>query len=124
MQKNTRSPMERRVIDWVTGGVTRVFVYANNYYGWAIGMRGKIDTGADRCSIDDTLAQSLGLEVVSSVIVKSANGKERRRVYSATIKFEGERYAVTLTGADRNDMECPVLIGRDLLKDICLDEEE
>lgn len=116
--------MERRVIDWVTGGVSRIFVYANNYHNWAIGLRAKIDTGADRCSIDDMLAQALGLEVVSSIVVKNASGRERRNVYSGLIKFESEKYEVTLTGSDRHELECPVLIGRDLLKEICLSEEE
>ena len=50
------SRMDRRVVDWITQGVSRVFVFANNYYGWAIGLRAKIDTGADRCSIDVGLA--------------------------------------------------------------------
>ena len=121
---NMKSPMDKRVVEWVTAGVSRVFVYANNYYGWAIGLRAKIDTGADRCSIDDMLAQALGLASVSTVIVKSANGKERRNIYSAVIKFEGEKYEVTLTGSDRNELECPILLGRDLLKEICLSEEE
>ena len=116
--------MDKRVVEWVTAGVSRVFVYANNYYGWAVSLRAKIDTGADGCSIDDMLAQALGLEMTGSVIVKSASGKERRNVYLATIKFEGEKYEVTLNGSDRNNLECPVLLGRDLLKEICLTEEE
>ena len=124
MRKNTKSHMDKRVVEWVTAGVSRIFVYANNYYDWAIGLRAKIDTGADRCSIDDVLAQALGLEKTGSVIVKSASGKERRNVYLATIKFEGEKYEVTLNGSDRNNLECPVLLGRDLLKEICLTEEE
>ena len=124
MPKNMRSPMESRVIEWVTAGISRVFVYANNYHSWAIGLRAKIDTGADRCSIDDMLAQALGLELTSSVTVKNANGRERRNVYNATIKFEGEKYEVSLTGSDRNELECPILLGRDLLKEICLTEEE
>jgi len=116
--------MDKRVVEWVTAGISRVFVYANNYYGWAIGLRAKIDTGADRCSIDDMLAQALGLTSASTVIVKSANGRERRNIYSAVIKFEGEKYEVTLTGSDRNELECPLLLGRDLLKEICIGEEE
>ena len=119
-----KNRMERRVIEWVTAGASRIFVYANNYHSWAVGLRAKIDTGADRCSIDDMLASALGLELVSSVVVKNANGKSRRNIYSARIKFEGEEYEVTLTGSDRHDLECPVLLGRDLLKEICLTEEE
>ena len=116
--------MDQRVIDWITQGVSRVFVFANNYYGWAIGLRAKIDTGADRGSIDVGLAEAMGLEQVSEVKVRSANGVVKRPVYSAVIKFERRKYEVTMTGSDRNDLECPMLIGRDLLREICLDEEE
>ena len=116
--------MDRRVTDWITQGVSRVFVFANNYHGWAIGLRAKIDTGADRCSIDIGLAEAMGLEEVSEVKVRSANGVVRRPVYSAIIKFERNKYEVTMTGSDRNNLECPMLIGRDLLKEICLGEEE
>jgi len=116
--------MDKRVVEWVTAGVARVFIYADNYHSWAIGLRAKIDTGADRCSIDDMLAQALGLELSGRVVVKNANGEVRRNVYLATIKFEGNKYEITLTGSDRNELECPLLLGRDLLKEICLSEEE
>lgn len=124
MQRSMKNRMDRRVIDWITQGVSRVFVFANNYYGWAIGLRAKIDTGADRCSIDIGLAEAMGLEQVSEVKVRSANGVVKRPVYSAVIKFERRKYEVTMTGSDRNKLECPMLIGRDLLREICLDEEE
>jgi len=124
MQRSMKNRMDRRVIDWITQGVSRVFVFANNYYGWAIGLRAKIDTGADRCSIDVGLAEAMGLEQVSEVKVRSANGVVKRPVYSAVIKFERRKYEVTMTGSDRNNLECPMLIGRDLLREICLDEEE
>ena len=124
MQKNMKSRMDRRVIDWIAQGVSRVFVFANNYYSWAIGLRAKIDTGADRCSIDEALAEALGLEQIDEVKVRSANGLVKRPVYAATIKFEREVYEITLTGSDRNNLECPMLIGRDLLMEICLEDEE
>lgn len=124
MKRNIVRAMDQRVIDWITGGVTRIFVYANNGPHWAIGLRAKIDTGADRGSIDDLLAQAMGLEVVGQVKVKNASGKTTRRLYAATIKFEREKYDVILSGSDRNDLDCPVLLGRDLLQEICLSEEE
>jgi len=116
--------MDQRVTDWITQGVTRVFVFANNYHGWAVGLRAKIDTGADRCSIDIDLAEALKLEVIGEIKVRNANGVVKRPLYSATIKFEREKYDLTMTGSDRNNLECPMLIGRDLLKEICLYEEE
>lgn len=116
--------MDLRVSSWITQGVSRVFIYANNYHQWAIGARAKIDTGADRCSIDIGLAEALRLEEVGEVKVRNANGVKKRPVYAATIKFERDRYDVTMTGSDRTELECPLIIGRDLLKEICLTEEE
>jgi len=70
------------------------------------------------------MALSLSLEEVGSVTVRNANGKDKRPVYSASIRFEGEVYDVILSGADRGHMEFPVILGRDLLSEICLTEEE
>lgn len=110
--------------NWVIDGSRRIFVYANNRYEWAVGLRAKIDTGASLSSIDNELALSLSLEEIGNILIRNANGKDRRPVYSATIKFEGEVYDINLSGADRSYMEFPVILGRDLLSEICLTEEE
>lgn len=122
--KNTRRHSDLRVSEWVIEGSRRIFVYANNRYEWAVGLRAKIDTGADMCSIDNDLALALSLEEVGSISIRNANGKDKRPVYNATIKFEGEVYDVSLSGADRGMLEYPVIIGRRLLSEICLTEEE
>ena len=65
----------------------------------------------------------MGLEQVSEVKVRSANGVVKRSVIRHH-KVREKEIRSTMTGSDRNDLECPMLIGRDLLREICLDEEE
>ncbi len=49
-------------------------------------------------------------------IVRSSNGKSETRYFIETgIVIQGDRYAVTLTLADRSEMKYPVLIGRRFL---------
>ena len=119
-----RSLMGERTSDWILEGERRVFVYANTKYEWAIGLRAKIDTGADTSSIDIALAQALGLEEIGRIGVRNSNGREIRTIYSASVKFEGEIFDLTLTGGNRSELEFPMIIGRDLLQAICLFEEE
>ena len=119
-----KSPTAQRATDWILDGERRIFIYANTTYAWAIGLRSKIDTGADTSSIDDMLAKALGLEVIGSVNIRNANGKDKRTLYRASVKFDGEVYNISLTGSDRSELEFPIIIGRDLLQEICLSEEE
>ncbi len=49
-------------------------------------------------------------------IVKSSNGQTEERYFIETsVMLRGERYAITLTLADRSEMKWPVLIGRRFL---------
>lgn len=49
-------------------------------------------------------------------MVRSSNGKSETRYFIETgIVVQGDRYAVTLTLADRSEMKYPVLIGRRFL---------
>lgn len=49
-------------------------------------------------------------------IVRSSNGTSESRYFIETgVKIRGNRYAVTLTLADRSEMKHPVLIGRRFL---------
>jgi len=116
--------MVERATEWILEGERRVFIYSNTDYEWAVGLRAKIDTGADTGSIDDLLAQALGLKVIGKIGIRSANGRETRSVYATSIKFDGEIYDLSLTGSDRSKLEFPLIIGRDLLQEICLSEEE
>ena len=57
----------------------------------------------------------MGLEQVSEVKVRSANGVVKRPVYLAIIKFERRKYEVTAAGSDRNNLEMPDVNLEDLL---------
>ncbi len=77
------------------------------------------DTGATRTSIDKNIAKELGLEKKNKKVkVKSKTteqGYVRRGIYSAEIEINGRKFNVDANVADRSNMMCPVLIGRDII---------
>ncbi len=79
----------------------------------------KMDTGAARSSIDESLADEIGLgPVIKFVRVKSAvNGAKyvRRPVFKARIEIGGKHIPVELSVANRKRLKYKVLIGRDIL---------
>ena len=82
----------------------------------AVTLRARIDTGAARCSIDTRLAEHLGIgSVSSSRIVKSAHGRELRRIAFFDIEMQGMRYRSSFSITDRDHMKYRVLVGRNLL---------
>lgn len=96
---------------WVSikGGVDRK---------WWIRAKAKIDTGAKRCSIDESLATALELPVVGHVKVRNAMGSQERPVVAAKIRIGHHTYDVELTVADRSQMICPMLLGKSILDEI------
>lgn len=77
----------------------------------------KVDTGADKSSIDINLAAELQLgPVVKTSLIKSASGNRKRPIISAKVVFAGEEINVHFSLADRNHMKYRVLIGKNLLK--------
>ncbi|MDP9472132.1 MAG: RimK/LysX family protein [Chloroflexota bacterium] len=77
----------------------------------------KIDTGADRSSIDTGIAEQLGIDLESAKTIKIASslGEERRPVVSLTLEFAGRRITTEATVADRSDRSSAMLLGqRDL----------
>ena len=82
-------------------------------------VKGKIDTGATRTSVDVWLAANIGLgPTVSVARVKSALVDEvrSRPLVRAIVEIEGEKFALPVSVDDRSDMRYPVLIGMDILK--------
>jgi hypothetical protein len=80
-------------------------------------VKGKIDTGATKSSIDIALAQKLHLgPVIKSKIVKSAHGHAIRPIVEITITLAGKTMTEEFTLADRKHMKYPVLIGQNILK--------
>jgi len=76
----------------------------------------RMDTGAERSSIDVAIAKKLEAKVIKTIAVKSANGTTKRFVVRVPIKLKKKFVTVEFTVAQRSKMSCPVLIGRDVLQ--------
>ena len=82
-------------------------------------VEAKIDTGADRTSIDMKLASEIGLgPITDTVKVKSAlkENSETRLVVEAEIIIYEKSFKLQASVDDRSRMKYDVLIGRDLLE--------
>ena len=90
----------------------------------------RIDTGAEKSSIDLRLASELRLgPIVESKIIKSANGAKLRPVIEIEIDVCGTLVKEKFTMADRGHMKYRILIGQNILKkgfiiDPCKNEED
>jgi len=77
----------------------------------------RIDTGATKSSIDQKLADELGLGLeLRKVLIKSASGSLHRGVVLAEAVIGGELIPAEFTLADRSHMKYKVLIGQNILK--------
>ncbi len=80
-------------------------------------FRARIDTGANRSSIDKRLAMKLNLgPAIKTTTVKSQHGRSVRPVIKASVAIGERRFRATFTLADRNHMSFQILIGRNILK--------
>jgi len=82
-------------------------------------VKGKIDTGATRTSVDVWLAANIGLgPTVDVAKVKSALLDEvrSRPLVRAIVEIGSEQFALPVSVDDRSDMRYPVLVGMDILK--------
>lgn len=82
-------------------------------------VKGKVDTGSTRTSVDVSLAAKIGLgPTVDVVKVKSAflDHVRSRPVVHGVVEIAGQSFAISVTVNDRSDMRYPVLIGMDILK--------
>jgi hypothetical protein len=81
-------------------------------------VKGKIDTGATRTSVDVWLAANIGLgPTVDVAKVKSALDEVRSRpLVRGIVEVAGEEFALAVSVDDRSDMRYPVLIGMDILR--------
>ena len=80
-------------------------------------VKAKIDTGADKSSIDLKLAADLKLgPVVKTRLIKSASGSLVRPIIRSKVLFAKREMDVYFTMADRAHMKYRVLIGKNILK--------
>lgn len=82
-------------------------------------VKGKIDTGASRTSVDVWLAANIGLGPTGDVAkVKSALTTQvrTRPLVRGVVEVGGVKFALHVTVNDRSVMRYPVLIGMDILK--------
>ena len=94
------------------------FVTVIGHHGEAR-VKGKVDTGATRTSVDVWLAANIGLgPTVDVAKVKSALLDEvrSRPLVRATVEIGGEQFALPVSVNDRSDMRYPVLVGMDILR--------
>ncbi|MCI0533325.1 aspartyl protease family protein [bacterium] len=76
-------------------------------------IRAKVDTGAYRTSIDETLAEELNLpEKSEQVFVQSASGSQKRQTVEITFQIGGKTINSLASVADRSSLRYPMIIGR------------
>jgi len=87
-------------------------------------VKAKIDTGADKSSIDTSLALQLSLgPVIKTREVRSAHGRTVRPVIKTKIRINRKELTSYFTIADREHMKYKVLIGKNTLRkmDVLID---
>jgi len=93
---------------------------------WFVIVDAKIDTGADRSSLDIALIEALEfLPARKSRKVRSANGVTTRDLYEVSIEWDSQPHRLLVSGADRSRMRYPMILGREDFLDLCeMSEEE
>ena len=111
--------------NWIRERFVEVTLFHTQANWPGVTVEAKIDTGADRCSIDVGLAHALGWDIEGSSTVKNANGRQKRDYGSGTISIEDEEFLMCASFAERDTLSHPVLIGYELLLELLdLAEEE
>jgi len=82
-------------------------------------VRAKVDTGADRTTVDKELAAKLKLDPTGSkVMVKAMGGSQllERPLVKAVVTIKGMTFKLTVGVADRSQMRYRMILGRDILR--------
>ncbi|MFB6298239.1 MAG: aspartyl protease family protein [Salinirussus sp.] len=116
-----KPPRRENDDDGVLGYTTRIRITGRRGSERVIA---KSDTGAERTSIDTTLAGEIGAgPLVGTTDVRSGTtgGTETRPLADVDIRLNGQWRNVTASIADRSALTYPVLLGRDVLEGYTLD---
>ncbi len=77
----------------------------------------KVDTGANRCSIDLNLAALLHLGPIIGIKgYRNAHGKTTRPVIKAKLEIGGKRFNAIFNIVDRKKMKYKVLVGESIIR--------
>ena len=84
----------------------------------------KVDTGADKCSMDASLISLLGWERVGTKTVKSSLGRAKRDVYRGKVTMRGTTFHLEVNESDRTELSHAILVGHNVIADLIILEEE
>jgi alpha-L-glutamate ligase-like protein len=96
----------------------------------SVKVKARVDTGAVRTSIDEELANSLGLLEEGNILwrkryaYRSAAGRQSRPVIGLTLRLGGKKFSTTASVANRKKMTTPLLIGRNDMRGFLVRPEE
>ena len=115
--------MRRRLVDYIEDGVMPITLWT--HHNWFVTIEAKIDTGADRSSLDIGLIEALEFKrTKTKQRVRSANGVSTRRLYRASFHLNEEHQELIVSGVDRSNMRYPMIIGHKDFLNLCEIEEE
>lgn len=124
-----KSMLRRLVVDYIEDGVFPITLWT--HHNWLITVEAKIDTGADRSSIDIGLVEALEFLPANknkSKRFRSANGVSSRKLYRIPFRLNEQHQELVASATDRSNMRYPMIIGRDDFLEICyrmgIEEEE
>lgn len=92
-----------------------VTTFSRSKKPWEFRFPAKIDTGAKRTSIDETLAELLQLKSEGEIKVSNAMGKQERPLVKIKIIHEEKEYNLEASVTNRKKLSYPMILGRDFL---------
>lgn len=97
-------------------GTVKVTMYSATKKEWEVVVDARLDTGAARTSVDESLADFLRLPSVGEIKTRSAHGRRIRELVEATLLYNGTEYTLDVSLSNREKMEYPMILGRDVLE--------
>ncbi len=102
-------------------------IEVRTFLGERVPVKAKIDTGAYRTSIDEKLAEQLGLLNPENVLLekyyRSALGRERRPLVELVFWLKDRKIKTVANISDRSKLKRPMIIGRRDLKGFMINIE-